>query len=334
MKILLTGGTGFIGSHTAIELIKLGYEVEIMDNLFNSKITVLDKIEKISGVKPKFYKVDLLDKEGMDDVFSEGQYDLVIHFAGLKAVGASVEKPLKYYENNVCGTINLLECMKKHGVKKIIFSSSATVYGDQGVAELTEDMQTGVGITNPYGETKHIIEEILKDVAEAEPEFEVTILRYFNPVGSHPSGLIGEDPNDIPNNLMPIIMKVSTGEIEKLRIFGDDYDTVDGTGVRDYIHVVDLAKGHVAAVNKMKPGVSIYNLGTGKGTSVLEMVTAFEKASGKKLPYEIVGRRAGDLAEVYANPDKAKKDLGWTAELTIEDAMNDTINYLNCLEEK
>lgn len=334
MKILLTGGTGFIGSHTAIELIKLGYEVEIMDNLFNSKITVLDKIEKISGVKPKFYKVDLLDKEGMDNVFSEGQYDLVIHFAGLKAVGESVEKPLKYYENNVCGTINLLECMKKHGVKKIIFSSSATVYGDQGVAELTEDMQTGVGITNPYGETKHIIEEILKDVAEAEPEFEVTILRYFNPVGSHPSGLIGEDPNDIPNNLMPIIMKVSTGEIEKLRIFGDDYDTVDGTGVRDYIHVVDLAKGNVAAVNKMKPGVSIYNLGTGKGTSVLEMVAAFEKASGKKLPYEIVERRAGDLAEVYANPDKAKKDLGWMAELTIEDAMNDTINYLNCLEEK
>ena len=334
MKILLTGGTGFIGSHTAIELIKLGYEVEIMDNLFNSKITVLDKIEKISDVKPKFYKVDLLDKEGMDNVFSEGQYDLVIHFAGLKAVGESVEKPLKYYENNVCGTINLLECMKKHDVKKIIFSSSATVYGDQGVAELTEDMQTGVGITNPYGETKHIIEEILKDVAEAEPEFEVTILRYFNPVGSHPSGLIGEDPNDIPNNLMPIIMKVSTGEIEKLRIFGDDYDTVDGTGVRDYIHVVDLAKGHVAAVNKMKPGVSIYNLGTGKGTSVLEMVAAFEKASGKKLPYEIVERRAGDLAEVYANPDKAKKDLGWMAELAIEDAMNDTINYLNCLEEK
>jgi UDP-glucose 4-epimerase len=334
MKILLTGGTGFIGSHTTIELIKLGYEVEIMDNLFNSKITVLDKIEKISGVKPKFYKVDLLDKEGMDDVFSEGQYDLVIHFAGLKAVGESVEKPLKYYENNVCGTINLLECMKKHGVKKIIFSSSATVYGDQGVAELTEDMRTGVGITNPYGETKHIIEEILKDVAEAEPEFEVTILRYFNPVGSHPSGLIGEDPNDIPNNLMPIIMKVSTGEIEKLRIFGDDYDTVDGTGVRDYIHVVDLAKGHVAAVAKMKPGVSVYNLGTGKGTSVLEIVAAFEKASGKKLPYEIVERRAGDLAEIYANPSKAKKELGWEATLTIEDAMNDTINYLKHLEEK
>lgn len=334
MKILLTGGTGFIGSHTAIELIKLGYDVEIMDNLFNSKITVLDKIEKISGVKPKFYKVDLLDKDGMDKMFAEGKYDLVIHFAGLKAVGESVEKPLKYYENNVGGTINLLECMKKHGVKKIIFSSSATVYGDQRVSELTEDMQTGVGITNPYGETKHMIEEILKDVAEAEPEFEVTILRYFNPVGSHSSGLIGEDPNDIPNNLMPIIMKVSTGEIEKLRIFGDDYDTVDGTGVRDYIHVVDLAKGHVAAVAKMKPGVSVYNLGTGKGTSVLEMVAAFEKASGKKLPYEIVERRAGDLAEIYANPSKAKKELEWEVTLTIEDAMNDTINYLKHLEEK
>lgn len=334
MKILLTGGTGFIGSHTAIELIKLGYDVEIMDNLFNSKIAVLDKIEKISGVKPKFYKVDLLDKDGMDKMFAEGKYDLVIHFAGLKAVGESVEKPLKYYENNVGGTINLLECMKKHGVKKIIFSSSATVYGDQRVSELTEDMQTGVGITNPYGETKHMIEEILKDVAEAEPEFEVTILRYFNPVGSHSSGLIGEDPNDIPNNLMPIIMKVSTGEIEKLRIFGDDYDTVDGTGVRDYIHVVDLAKGHVAAVAKMKPGVSVYNLGTGKGTSVLEMVAAFEKASGKKLPYEIVERRAGDLAEIYANPSKAKKELEWEVTLTIEDAMNDTINYLKHLEEK
>ncbi len=334
MKVLLTGGTGYIGSHTAIELIKLGYEVEIMDNLFNSKITVLDKIEEITGVKPKFYKVDLLDKEGMDKMFGEGGYELVIHFAGLKAVGESVEKPLKYYENNVGGTINLLKCMKKYGVNKIVFSSSATVYGDQGVAELTEEMQTGVGITNPYGETKHVIEEILKDVVEAEPEFEVTILRYFNPVGAHESGLIGEDPNDIPNNLMPIIMKVSTGEIEKLKVYGDDYDTPDGTGVRDYIHVVDLAKGHVAAIEKMKPGVSIYNLGTGKGTSVFEMVAAFEKASGEKLPYEIVGRRAGDLAEMYANPGKAEEELGWRTELTIEDAMNDTINYLKHLKEK
>jgi len=334
MKVLLTGGTGYIGSHTAIELIKLGYEVEIMDNLFNSKITVLDNIEEIAGVKPKFYKVDLLDKDGMDKMFAEGKYDLVIHFAGLKAVGESVEKPLKYYENNVGGTVNLLECMQKYGVHKIVFSSSATVYGDQGVAELTEEMQAGVGITNPYGETKHVIEEILKDVAESDAEFEATILRYFNPVGSHPSGLIGEDPNDIPNNLMPIIMKVSTGEIEKLKVYGDDYDTVDGTGVRDYIHVVDLARGHVAAINKMKPGISIYNLGTGRGTSVLEMISAFEKASGKKLPYEIVGRRPGDLAEIFANPAKAEKELGWKTKLTVEDAMNDTINYLNHIVKK
>ena len=334
MKILLTGGTGYIGSHTAVELIERGYEVEILDNLFNSKITVLDDIERITGVKPKFHEVDLLDMSAMEKVFEEGKFDLVIHFAGLKAVGESVEKPLKYYENNVGGTINLLKCMKKYDVNKIIFSSSATVYGDQGVAELTEEMQTGVGITNPYGETKHMIEEILKDVAEAEPEFEVTILRYFNPVGAHKSGLIGEDPNDIPNNLMPIIMKVSTGEIKELCVYGDDYDTPDGTGMRDYIHVVDLAKGHVAAIEKMKPGVSIYNLGTGKATSVLEMVSAFEKASGKKLPYKIVGRRAGDLPKIFANPKKAKEELDWGTELTIEDAMNDTINYLRCFAEK
>ena len=331
MKVLLTGGTGYIGSHTAIELIKAGYEVEILDNLFNSKITVLDKIEKITGVKPKFYEVDLLDVLAMEKVFREGGYDLVMHFAGLKAVGESVEKPLKYYENNVAGTLNLLECMKKYGVNKIIFSSSATVYGEQGVAKLTEEMQTGVGITNPYGETKHVIEEILKDVAEADKEFEAVILRYFNPVGNHASGLIGEDPNDIPNNLMPIVMKVSRGQIEKLQVYGDDYDTTDGTGVRDYIHVVDLARGHVAAIKKMRPGVLIYNLGTGRGTSVLEMVAAFEKASGKKLPYVIVGRRAGDLAEIYADPSRAEKELEWKTELTVEDAMRDTIKYLeNC----
>lgn len=329
MKILLTGGTGYIGSHTAIELIKRGYEVEIMDNLFNSKITVLNEIEKITGVKPKFYKVDLLDKEGLNKLFSEGNYDIVIHFAGLKAVGESVEKPLKYYENNVGGTINLLEAMSKYNVKKIVFSSSATVYGEQAETEMTEEMQTGVGITNPYGETKHIIEEMLKDVAEADKDFEVTILRYFNPVGAHESGLIGEDPNDIPNNLMPIIMKVSTGEIAELSVYGDDYDTVDGTGMRDYIHVVDLAEGHVAAIEHMKPGVLIYNLGTGKATSVLEMISAFEKESGKKLPYKIVGRRPGDLATIFANPEKAFKELGWKTKLTIEDAMRDTINYLN-----
>lgn len=334
MKILLTGGTGYIGSHTAVELIGRGYEIEILDNLFNSKITVLDDIEKITGVKPKFHKVDLLDVPAMEKVFKEGKFDLVIHFAGLKAVGESVEKPLMYYENNVGGTINLLKCMKKYGVNKIVFSSSATVYGDQGVAELTEDMQTGVGITNPYGETKHVIEEILKDVAEADSKFEVTILRYFNPVGAHKSGLIGENPNDIPNNLMPIIMKVHTGEIKKLSVCGDDYDTPDGTGMRDYIHVVDLAKGHVAAIEKMRPGVSIYNLGSGKATSVLEMVAAFERASGEKLPYRIAGRRAGDLPKIFANPMKAKKELDWEAELTIEDAMNDTINYLGRFAEK
>ncbi len=329
MKILLTGGTGYIGSHTAIELIKNGHEVEILDNLFNSKITVLDKIEKIVGVKPKFYEVDMLDKEKLDRVFAEGNYDIVFHFAGLKAVGESVAKPIRYYENNLGSTINMLECMKKYGVKKLIFSSSATVYGEQPVPELTEDMQTGVGITNPYGRTKYMIEEILKDVAVSDDEFEAIVLRYFNPVGAHPSGLIGEDPNDIPNNLMPIIMKVSTGELPCLSIYGNDYDTPDGTGVRDYIHVVDLAKGHVASMAKIKPGVSIYNLGTGKGTSVLEMVAAFEKESGKKLNTQIAPRRPGDLAMVYANPAKAESELGWKTELTIEDAMKDTINYLN-----
>ena len=334
MKILLTGGTGYIGSHTAVELIEHGYEIEILDNLFNSKITVLDDIKKITGVKPKFYEVDLLDVPVMEKVFEDGGFDLVIHFAGLKAVGESVEKPLKYYENNVGGTINLLKCMKKYGVNKIVFSSSATVYGDQDDVKLTEEDQVGVGITNPYGQTKFMIEQILKDVAVANKDFEVTILRYFNPVGAHKSGLIGEDPNDIPNNLMPIIMKVSTGEIKELSVYGDDYDTPDGTGMRDYIHVVDLAKGHVAALEKMKPGVSIYNLGTGKATSVLEMVAAFEKASGKRLPYKVVGRRAGDLAKIFANPKKAKDELGWETELTIEDAMNDTINYLKCFAEK
>jgi UDP-glucose 4-epimerase len=328
MKILLTGGTGYIGSHTAVELIKLGYDVEIMDNLFNSKITVLDKIAEITGVKPKFYQVDLLDVDGMDKMFAEGKYDLVIHFAGLKAVGESVEKPLLYYKNNVGGTVNLLEAMRKYDVKKIIFSSSATVYGEQGASEMTEDMQTGVGITNPYGETKYVIEQMLKDEAVAWPEFEATILRYFNPVGAHESGLLGEDPNDIPNNLMPIIMKVSTGEIPELSVYGNDYDTVDGTGMRDFIHVVDLARGHVAAMKKMEPGISVYNLGTGRATSVLEMVAAFERASGEKLPYKIAPRRAGDIGKIYANPGKAERELGWKTELNIEDAMRDTINYL------
>ena len=330
-RILVTGGTGYIGSHTIIELYKKGYEIDVLDNLFNSKITVLDKIEEIAGKRPNFYEIDLLDMDKMDKLFEDNKYDLVIHFAGLKAVGESVEKPLKYYDNNVGGTINLLKCMQKHDVEKIIFSSSATVYGEQPVAKLDETMPTGLGITNPYGETKHMIEEILKDVAESDPKFKAVILRYFNPVGNHSSGLLGEDPNDIPNNLMPIIMKVSRGEIAELSVYGDDYSTPDGSGVRDFIHVVDLAKGHVAAIDKMKPGVLIYNLGTGKGTSVFEMIAAFERASGKKLPYKVVERRAGDLAEIYADPSKAEKELGWKAELTVEDAMRDTMSYLNSL---
>lgn len=328
-KILATGGTGYIGSHTVIELQNKGYEVEILDNLFNSKVTVLDKIEKISGKKPKFYQVDLLDEAALDKVFKEGNYDAVIHFAGLKAVGESVEKPLVYYRNNITGTVNLLETMQKYGVNEIIFSSSATVYGTQDTPCCVETMQTGLGITNPYGRTKFFIEEILKDYAISNKDFKATILRYFNPIGAHPSGLIGEDPNGIPNNLMPIIMRVADGRIAKLSVYGDDYPTEDGTCRRDFIHVVDLAKGHVAALEHDYEGVQIFNLGTGKPSSVKEMIAAFEKASGEKLPYDIVGRRAGDLAELYADPSKAEQELNWHADLTIDDAMRDTINYLN-----
>ena len=328
MKILLTGGTGYIGSHTAVELIAQGYDVEILDNLFNSKITVLDDIEKIIGVKPGFHQADLLDMPALEKVFKDGKYDAVIHFAGLKAVGESVEKPLEYYENNVTGTINLLKCMRKYGVKKIVFSSSATVYGDPGNPKYVETMETGRKLSNPYGKTKYMIEEILKDCAFADKDLQVTLLRYFNPIGNHESGLIGEDPNGIPNNLMPIIMKVARGEIKELSVYGDDYDTPDGTCMRDYIHVVDLAKGHVAAVAKMKSGVKIYNLGCGTPKSVFEMVSAFEKASGEKLPHKVTSRRAGDLAEFYADPTKAKEELDWETELTIEDAMNDTLKYL------
>ncbi len=328
-RVLVTGGTGYIGSHTIVELYKKGYEIDILDNLFNSKITVIDKIEKLAGKRPGFYEIDLRNYEALDELFREKNYDLVIHFAGLKAVAESVEKPLEYYENNVGGTVNLLKCMKEHNVHKIIFSSSATVYGNQGVAKLNETMSTGNGITNPYGETKHVIEEILKDVSESDPDFEATILRYFNPVGNHETGLLGEDPNGIPNNLMPIIMKVAAGEIKELKVYGNDYPTEDGTCVRDYIHVVDLAKGHVAAAENMKKGISIYNLGSGKGTSVAEMVNEFEKASGKELPHVYAERRAGDLAELIADPSKAEKELGWKTELTVADAMRDTITFLN-----
>lgn len=329
MKILVTGGTGYIGSHTVVELLQAGHDVEILDNLSNSKVGVLDKIETITGIRPKFQKADLLDVEAIDAIMSSG-FDAVMHFAGLKAVAESVEKPLLYYENNIGGTINLLNAMQKHGVKKIVFSSSATVYGepeDEGAC--SEEMPTGRGITNPYGRTKYMIEEMLKDLCAADSEFSAVILRYFNPVGAHPSGKLGEDPNGIPNNLMPIVMKVAKGEIEKLSVYGDDYPTDDGSCVRDYVHVVDLAKGHLAALSKTKSGVSIFNLGTGKGTSVLEMVTAFERASGKKLPFEIVGRRAGDLPILYANVAKAERELGWRAELTVDDAMKDTLTYLS-----
>lgn len=329
-KILITGGTGYIGSHTAVELIEAGYEVEILDNLYNSKLSILDKIAEITGVKPKFYDVDLRDAEALDKVFAGSDFSTVIHFAGLKAVGESVEEPLKYYENNVGGTINLLEAMQAHKVHKIVFSSSATVYGVQESPQYIETMTTGQSIASPYGRTKCMIEEILKDTATADPEFRVTILRYFNPIGAHPSGLIGEDPNDKPNNLMPIIMKVAAGAIPELAIYGNDYETPDGSCRRDYIHVVDLAKGHVAALEKLPEGeqVQIYNLGSGKPTSVFEMVKAFSEASGVALPHKVTERRAGDLAEFYAEPAKAKEVLGWETKLSIQDAMNDTLNYL------
>ena len=334
MKILVTGGTGYIGSHTTVELIRAGHEVEILDNLFNSKIEVLDKIEKITGVKPKFYKVDLLDYSATLDVLKGAGFEAVIHFAGMKAVGESVEKPLTYYENNIQGTVNLLKAMREAEVKKLVFSSSATVYGDKGAdsARLVETMTTGVGVTNPYGWTKAMIEQIIKDVCVADPKFEATILRYFNPVGADKSGLIGEDPNGIPNNLMPIVTKVYQGKIDKLVIYGDDYETEDGSCERDFIHVTDLAKGHLAALEHSCPGVSIYNLGSGKATSVFEIVAAFEKLAGQELPKEIGARRAGDLAVVCANPALAWEKLGWKTELTIEDAITDTLRYLKNLE--
>ncbi len=328
-KVLVTGGTGYIGSHTVVELIENGYEVEILDNLYNSKIGVLDIIKKLTGVRPKFYEVDLRDAEGLARVFAKNHYDSVIHFAGLKAVAESVEKPLEYYENNVGGTINLLECMQAYGVKNLIFSSSATVYGEQGEEQCVEDMPTGRALTNPYGRTKYFIEEILKDVCVSDPEFHAVILRYFNPIGAHSSGLLGEDPNDNPNNLMPIVMKVAAGEIPELSIYGNDYLTSDGTCMRDYIHVVDLARGHVCALEKIgREQIQVYNLGTGQATSVLEIIKAFSEASGVALPHKVVERRPGDLAIICANAEKAKTELDWEAKLTVEDAIRDTLNYL------
>lgn len=330
MKILVTGGTGYIGSHTVVELIKAGHEVTIIDNLFNSKIEVLDKIATLTGTKPEFHKIDILDLKGMRELFQSHDFEAVIHFAGLKAVAESIEKPLEYYETNVQGTVNLLKCMAEFKVNKIIFSSSATVYGAKNSGKLSEDLTTGVAITNPYGETKHVIEKILEAEAVARPEMSVVILRYFNPVGAHESGLLGEDPNGIPNNLMPIVMKVRSGEIKELAIYGNDYATRDGTCIRDYIHVVDLALGHLKSMQAFeKTGTSIYNLGSGRGTSVLEIMHVFEEANHAALPHRFADRRPGDLAEIFADPSKAKRELNWETTHTIEDAMRDTINFLD-----
>ena len=326
--ILVTGGLGYIGSHTCVELLKRGERLVVMDNLSNSKIEIKDKIKEITGLSFVFYKTDLLDKEGMRKIFSENKIDAVIHFAGLKAVGESVEKPLEYYRNNVVGTLNLLEVMKEFNVNKIVFSSSATVYGNPSKVPITEDMP--LSTTNPYGTTKLIIEWILQDTARANKDFNVVILRYFNPIGAHESGLIGENPNGIPNNLMPYISKVAAGKLECLNVFGDDYDTHDGTGVRDYIHVVDLARGHLKALDRLNrddSGVFVYNLGTGNGYSVLDIVHAFEKENGIKINYKIVERRPGDIAKCFASTEKAFRELEWKAEHTLEDMVRDAWNF-------
>ncbi|HAR91683.1 MAG TPA: UDP-glucose 4-epimerase GalE [Eubacterium sp.] len=327
-KILVTGGAGYIGSHTVVELIDNGYDVVVVDNLSNSSKESLSRVEKITGAQVKFYENDIADMDAMDKIFVENDIDAVIHFAGLKAVGESVEKPLEYYKNNISGTLNMCEVMRKHGVKNIIFSSSATVYGDPETVPITEECPKGV-CTNPYGWTKSMLEQILMDFNVADSEWNVILLRYFNPIGAHKSGMIGEDPNGIPNNLMPYITKVATKQLEKLNVFGDDYPTPDGTGVRDYIHVVDLAKGHVKALEKIveNPGVKIYNLGTGKGYSVLEVVKNFEEASGVEIPYVIAPRRAGDIAECYADASLAKEELGWEAEFGIKEMCADSWNW-------
>lgn len=328
MQVLVTGGTGFIGSHTAVELIKSGHQVVLIDNLVNSKIEVLDKIKTISGVKPQFYLVDMVDKAALEKVFKQHHFDSVIHFAGLKAVGESVFKPLEYYRNNLDSTLSLLELMLEYKVKNIIFSSSATVYGVPPHVPLSEDDPIG-GTTNPYGTTKLVIEFILKDFCLAHPEYKAIALRYFNPVGAHPSGLIGEDPQGIPNNLMPYVSKVAAGKLKSLSVYGDDYATSDGTGVRDYIHVVDLAVGHVLALENIDKlsGYESINLGTGKGTSVLELVHAYEKANHLSIPYEIKPRRAGDVDENYASVSKAQRLLGFKARYTIEDACKHAYEY-------
>ena len=330
MSILLPGGAGYIGSHTAVELLKKGKDIVIIDNFSNSNIKAIDAIKKITGKDFKFYQIDYMDRERLEKVFEENNIEAVMNFAGYKAVGESVKKPLEYYDNNVSGAIVLLETMKKYNCKKFIFSSSATVYGEPERIPLTEDCKTG-GTTNPYGTTKLFIEQILKDLYTSDNTWDICILRYFNPVGAHESGLIGEEPKGIPNNLMPYIVRVAAGKLEQLSVFGNDYNTHDGTGVRDYIHVVDLAKGHIKALEKLEKenkGLYIYNLGTGTGYSVLDMVKSFENATGQKVNYKIVDRRPGDIAECYADPKKAKEELEWEAEKNLEDMCVDSWNYI------
>ena len=322
--ILVTGGAGYIGSHTLIELINNNFEVVVIDNLANSSRESLRRVEQITGHEIPFIEADVRDQSALDDIFTTYSIDSVIHFAGLKAVGESVAKPLEYYDNNLVSTMVLLEVMRKHNVKQLVFSSSATVYGNPSELPLRETSTVGVGLTNPYGKTKYMIEQIIQDYCAANPAFEATILRYFNPIGAHESGQIGEDPNGIPNNLLPYVAQVAVGKLQSVGVFGDDYDTPDGTGVRDYIHVVDLARGHVAALQHMKAGANVYNLGTGSGTSVLEIIKAFSKACGRDLPYEIKPRRAGDIAACYADCSKAERELGWRAELSIEQACADS----------
>jgi len=325
MSILVTGGVGFIGSHTVVELQNAGYDVVVLDNLSNAKEKVIDRIEAITGKKVKFYKADIRDREALNNIFENEKIDSCIHFAGLKAVGESVMKPLEYYDNNVSGTLVLLDVMRKNGCKNIIFSSSATVYGDPAFVPITEECPKGT-CTNPYGWTKSMLEQIMTDMQKADPEWNVVLLRYFNPIGAHKSGTMGENPNGIPNNLMPYITQVAVGKREELGVFGNDYDTPDGTGVRDYIHVVDLAVGHVKAVKKLEEnaGLKIYNLGTGTGYSVLDVVKNFEEASGVKIPYSIKPRRAGDIATCYADAAKAKEELGWVAENGIKEMCEDS----------
>lgn len=328
MKILVTGGAGYIGSHTCVELLNAGYEVAVFDNLYNSSRDAIGRVKDITGKELTFYEADMRNYNELTHIFETEKPDAVIHFAGLKAVGESVAKPLMYYNNNLTGTLNLCRVMEEQGCKNIIFSSSATVYGNPAFIPITEECPKGVS-TNPYGWTKHMLEQILTDLHTADSEWNVILLRYFNPIGAHESGLIGEDPKGIPNNLLPYVAQVAVGKLEKVGVFGNDYDTEDGTGVRDYIHVVDLAKGHVKAVDKIreKPGVKIYNLGTGNGYSVLDVIKAFGKACGKEVPYEIKGRRAGDIDICYADASLAKKELGWEAEYGLDDMCRDSWNW-------